>query len=556
MPATYSINVGTITESFRKPDIFSVIQDLPDNTKKLISPRDVRDAFLSTWATSVFKVTTPNNQSTLEYIGIDSGNPNDRDIKKPILLGKRSFGNLDVMSNSLLLNNDADIFIYNTKSDASEQNSTKVSIISGTNSNLYVYAPYLESYATGSTVDFNIVNPSVAGGAINLYSTTGRVAINGIVFPTAAETGSSASNGKILRYSGTYPNGYLRWDDATLTLTNIGTPNLPTNIYGTPVLVNGYSLEFVDDSLVPVTLGGVTQGSSFSTNSFSNSVSGTYSDWPISEVLRKILYPYIEPVLELSVYNLSTGATYAEVGTTISVGVTFSVTTYARDANEYVFQHLVKEYQNNGLNTLYFSLTFSENPGSSTYSSFTYSRYGATVSEVQIQLAASNNPVFTSTASFGGNSDIGGGFSYSVKKSINFVSPFVLSFQSFTFSGASSGDGIKNILTSTYSEKLLDAYYGVTDSFYISASGSGYLYFAYPQSYGYLSYIKDPNGFIIHDSTVPSYSAFTYSVGSFDPDVMVSSTPTAPYTYYGTYLIYRTLATCSNTFTNPFEFIF
>lgn len=555
MPATYSYNVGTITESFRKQDIFTVLQDLPDNTQKLISPRDVRDAFLTTWASSAIKITTPNSLSTLEYIGIDSGNPNDRDIKKKILLGKRSYGNLDVMDNSLLLSNDADIFIYNTKSDLIDQASTKMSILSGTNSTLHVYAPYLESYATGSTVDFNIVNPSLAGGAINLFSNSGRVSINGIVFPTAAETGSSASSGRILRYSGTYPNGYLRWDDATLTLTSIGTPGVTTSIYGSPVLVNGYSLEFVDSSLVPVTIGGVTQGSSFSVNSFSNSVTGSYSNWPIVEVLRKVLYPYIEPVLQLSVFNTSTGTTYAEVGTTISVSVTFSVTTYARDSNEWVVQHLVKEYQDTALNSLYFSVTFSGLPGSVTYSAFTYSRYGATISSPQIQLAASNNSTFTSTASFGAFSDTGGGFSFSTKESINFIAPFVGSFESFTFSDTGSSDGIRDILISANAQKILKPYNGGSQSFTASVTGDGYFYFTYPESYGYLSYIKDPNGFIIHDVNLPFYSAFTYSVTA-SSTIMVSSTPTAPYTYYGTYLVYRTIATCSNTSGSAFEFIF
>jgi hypothetical protein len=49
MSATFS-NVGTITESTRKADIFSVLNDIPDN--KPISPRDVRDAVMSTWANS------------------------------------------------------------------------------------------------------------------------------------------------------------------------------------------------------------------------------------------------------------------------------------------------------------------------------------------------------------------------------------------------------------------------------------------------------------------------------------------------------------------------
>lgn len=546
MPATYSLNVGTITESFRKADIFTVLQDLPDNTQKMISPRDVRDAFLTTWATSVFKVTTPNNLSNLEYIGIDSGNPNDRDIKKKILLGKRSFGNLDVMSNSLLLNNDADIFIYNTKPDSVAQNSTKMSILSGTNSTLHIYAPYLESYATGSVVDFNIVNPSLAGGAINLFSSTGRVSINGIIFPTAQETGVSASNGRILRYTGTYPSGYFRWDDATLTLTSIGTPGVTTSIFGSPVQVNGYSLEFVDNSIVPVTLGGVTQGSSFSNNSFYNTQSSTFSDWPMVEVLRKVLYPYIEPVLELSTYNTALGTTYAEVGTTISVSVTFSVTTYARETSEQIREFLIKDFSLSGLNSIFYSQTFSAMPGTSTYSSFTFSQfYGSTGSGIKTyQLATSTNPVISISASLTG-------FSFSVTDEINFISPFAASFETFTFSMSSPGvpgsDGVRDILILGNANKLIQPYNGGSQSFFVSKIGAGYLYFIYPSAYGPLTYIKDPNGFILHDSTSPIYSGFTYST--------VSILPTS-YNYYGTYSVYRTIATCSNYMSAPFELIF
>jgi hypothetical protein len=128
MPATYSINVGTIIESVRKQNVFSVVQELPDNTQKLISPRDVRDAFLSAWANSAFKITTPGILTSNEYIGIDSGNPDDRDIKKKILLGKRSFGNLDILDNTLLSTLGSDIYFFNTKDDSATQSSTKISI--------------------------------------------------------------------------------------------------------------------------------------------------------------------------------------------------------------------------------------------------------------------------------------------------------------------------------------------------------------------------------------------------------------------------------------------
>jgi hypothetical protein len=111
MSSTFSINIGQSTESTRKENIFSILQDLPNNTSKLISPRDVRDAFLSTWANSSFKVTTPGTFSTDRYIGIDSVNPSDRDIKSKILIGKRQYGNLDIMSNNLLTSN-TDILVF------------------------------------------------------------------------------------------------------------------------------------------------------------------------------------------------------------------------------------------------------------------------------------------------------------------------------------------------------------------------------------------------------------------------------------------------------------
>jgi len=45
MPATYSIFNDEITEATRKPDIYSVLQEIPNNSQKLIKPRDIRDAF-------------------------------------------------------------------------------------------------------------------------------------------------------------------------------------------------------------------------------------------------------------------------------------------------------------------------------------------------------------------------------------------------------------------------------------------------------------------------------------------------------------------------------
>ena len=545
MAATFSINDGQIIESTKKQDVFSVLKELPDNTKKLISPRDVRDAFFTTWASSPIKITTPGT-STTEYIGIDSSNPSDRDIKKSILLGKRSYGNLEVMSSSLLNTNNADIFIYNTKPDSYSQDSTKIAILSGTNSSLWYYAPYISaSYSSiSSSIDMNLVNPSPNGGDINILSSAGRVAINGVVFPTIAETSASASNGRILRYYGTYPNGYLKWDDATVTLSSIGSSTLPTNIYGSIVNVNGYPLEFVDDNLVPNNIGGISQGESFSPGTF-NGIYGT-QNWPLTEVVRKILYPYIEPVLTLSVNNPSTGTTYAEVGTTPSFVLSASATLYARDENEYISDFIISgttfSQYSSTRNPLGFS--FSGNPGSQL--SFTVSgiTYSSTITDLDYVYSVSN----VWLPGFGGvtASSYPSFFSYSVTASVSFVAPFLL--QIGNLDNTSFTTNATNLFTSSVTTRYVGPYPGVSKSVKIGAMGTGYLYFGYPSSYntyGTLSTIKDVNGFIIHDVNSTNYSAFTYSYN-------VSSSGTT----FTNYTIFRTLLPCGYTGSGEFEFTF
>ena len=92
MPNTYSIFIGEVIESTSKEDLFGLLELLPDNTQKLISPRDARDAFLTTWANSTFKLTSTTGQN--QYIGIDTGNPVNRDVKAKILLGREVLGRL------------------------------------------------------------------------------------------------------------------------------------------------------------------------------------------------------------------------------------------------------------------------------------------------------------------------------------------------------------------------------------------------------------------------------------------------------------------------------
>lgn len=532
MPATYSINVGSQLEAYRKADILSVLKDIPDNTHKLISPRDIRDAFLSTWANSPFKQT--KNLAGIEYVGIDSGNPSDRDIKQKIFLGKRSYANLDIMTSDLLSVERADIYIYNTKPDSYlTQSSTKIAILAGTDSSLHQTAPYIESRIEAGKNHLDLRNPSLSQGPISIYSSTGRVAINGVLFPTAAETSSGAGNGKILKYSGTYPNGHLKWSFMEYDMTNIGATGLPTNIYGSPVRLNGHSMEFVDPSIVPNTIGGVPSGFSFSSNSYYSAITATHQNWPLSEVIRKVLYPYVEPKIELSIKNNSTGTTYAVAGSTTDITITYNITIYSRTPDEYMSnQFLLSQPIANGVTgatvaTSYSGLSFSGLPGS-TFSqtiSFQLSDPGSTSGGKQRYTLAVSDVPGTVVAGYPLNSPyLNFGWSHSATTEINFIKPIYYGFTASDISlvpnavptqapgwSTNALAPLKNSIS-----HIVSPYPGIGKTMTVSITGTGYLYFAYPRIDGIgnvldessLYTIKDPNGFVLYQKGSPTASSF------------------------------------------------
>jgi len=590
MPVTYSINVGTSLEAYRKPDIISVLKDIPDNTHKLISPRDIRDAFLSTWANSPFKQT--KNISGIEYIGIDSGNPSDRDIKQKIFLGKRSYANLDIMTDSLLSNKNADIYIYNTKPDSYlTQSSTKVAILAGTNSSLYENAPYIESKIVDNVNHFEIRNPSINNGPISIYSTTGRVAINGIQFPTVSETSANAGNGKVLKYSGTYPNGYLKWADMVPDQTNVGTTGVPTNIYGSSVSLNGHSLEFVEPSIVPVAVGGVPSGFSFSSNSYYSAITATQQNWPISEVLRKVLYPYVGPTLSLSLVDKTTGSIYAQAGATITAKLDYLFTIYPRTADEYVSNYLILNQINTDVQPIgatvatgHIGSSFSGVPGKTFSNTIEFSIIGPVSGGFHKYTMAYSNVPGTVVAGYPGYNGVGNpliapynnfGWSYSTTAEIRFIKPIYAGFSgtssavSFDPSLSYAGTNLTNFVNNNFNPllpslvKRIEPYPGINSAMSISASGSGRLYFIYPRANGIgdnldesslLSIVHvprksapngDPNGFVLYQKGNPTASAFY--PGTFDMDTKVGR---------GEYVLWVSKYPCGYQGDGHFEFEF
>jgi hypothetical protein len=581
MPATYSINVGTQLEAYRKTDIISVLKDIPDNTHKLISPRDIRDAFLSTWANSPFKQT--KNLSGTEYIGIDSGNPADRDIKQKIFLGKRSYANLDIMTDALLSSNRADIYIYNTKPDSYlTQSSTKVAILAGTNSALYQSAPYIESKIVNNVNHFEFRNPSLSNGPINIYSGTGRVAINGILFPTVAETAAKLPTDIILKYTGSYPNGYLKWGPISFSETNVGAAGLPTNIYGSPVKLNGHSMEFVDSSVVPNTVGGVPAGFSFSSNSYYSAITATQQNWPLSEVLRKVLYPYVAPTLSLSLTDKVTGSTYAEANQSIVAKLTYTLTIYPKTADEYVSNYYILSQVNTDTipigvtaGTSYSGLSFSGVPGKTFSASIDFNITGPSNGGTQKYTMAYSNVPGTSIAGYPLNSPyLNFGWSYSTTAEIKFVKPIysgfsgtssVVSFKPYSTGGTLQsyiGNSILNtfingefkpLLQSQKLNKLVKPYPGINTPLNLSVTGNGHLYFIYPRNNGIgdildessLLRIKDPNGFVLYQKGSPTASSFY--PGMFDMSSQLGAAD---------YVLWISKSPCSYQGDGSFELIF
>lgn len=522
MSLSFEFSSG-LTKTNRLNSIEEVLDQLANNTSKLISPKEVRDAFLTSWSNSIFKITYPDSYVNNPYIGIDTNNPSDRDFKHKILLGKRSLSSQDVM-NPTLLGTDTDIFFYNTKDDTDPNNdSTKLSILAGNDSNYYTLAPYIESKKTGTEIDLNINNPN---GDININSVTGRISVNNVNFPTLSENASDIADGKVLRYIGSYPNGKFEWVIPAVTTTSIGSPGANTNITGSPVTLNGYNLEFVEDTLVPKTIGGVDIGDNFESGSFNETTPGSNDgdDWPMTEVIRKLLYPYVQPEFDISVNNLtlgSIGGVYAEVGVNSNIEISYDVTIFSYDVDYFIddITTPTSTIENGSNNTSSIAINaggpsfFSNNPGSNITNIFSHAVNKSSIGNVDFKLTLT---------------EIGTGTSYDKVSSIEFVDPIY-----YGISTINIDDNAKfTTFTTSTANKLIRPY---ENDYEVDYDGTGYLYFAYPTNVDFtgavLSEIKDHNGFVLHDVT-------SLPLSSFEIDVTLTRITSSPYAL--NYTVYKT----------------
>jgi hypothetical protein len=307
------------TEATLLPGLINVVNVLPDNTAKEISPKDVRDSIYTLWHNTILKPTTVS-ASQIKYIGIDQyeivDSPTGDVIYPKMFFGKKQTGGQFIM-NDLLLQTDTDFLFYNTKNNAlvGDYNTT-IAILAGTgsfNDNGVVKAPTLKSTVvsdpSGSYINLNIENNSYIdnvvsqfGGDINIKSVAGYVSINDFIFPKASDINSS-KDGYVLKFK--WINGagaYGVWESAfSQSITDIYYPQGQVTITGDPIVLNGYN--FTENTPVPTAVGGIQVGD-------------TFANVNVLDMIRRIVYTYIPPTITMGFRYSYTGQdqTIIEVG--------------------------------------------------------------------------------------------------------------------------------------------------------------------------------------------------------------------------------------------------
>lgn len=470
--ATFSIYDGTVKEtigyflggsySIGSTYVDNIINSFQDNTSKLIFEKDIRNAVFSVVSSQIFKQTLATNSIT-PYIGIDTLNINGttsnvslRDVKdKKILFGKRSFSGtfsyenthdiFHISSTYSLLNSDTDIFFYNTKSDFIENNITKLRLLAGTNRNIFQTAPLIQSQIVETGLFDSLSLDFINEGDIYVNSNYGTVSIYNplnptysINFPNIVNSTGSASNYKILKWS----DKGLYWDYFNFPSTNyIGNTASKLRIFGSPVNVNSYPIEFTDKRKIPVQFNDIQSGQNF-------------SNYQLSDLLRRMVYPYLKPTVSLKLLPpYQTGL--VEVGTFPTPTVLIEVQKKSLNTNAGVLENMI--------------------PGNfPPLSSNTYITATGTSNGIVISPIADETTVFKISVS-DGQSNV------TATTSITGIYPYFYGFSDL-LNMTNVGLGSLSKLIETKNDKTIDIV------------GTGSYYFIYDYDYGTLSNIYDNYG--------------------------------------------------------------
>jgi hypothetical protein len=496
--ATYSKYTGNPWQSFSSPLILATAsdgaypfmftinedyEDLISSTSSYIIPKYLRDAVLSIWDSIPFKETTASGSNTY-YIGIDSGaadnlleKPNrDLNVNK-ILIGKRSYSGTqsytmshDIMTTQLI-ESDVDIYFYNTRTDISSQQSTRIGFLAGAESALHPFAPYIQNQVVtspggtnSSSLDFVAPNGNIyvmSKGQDNTgadLSESAPVSVNDIVFPSIGTSSVYQKSFGTDKKNLIWKNGELAWEQIEFPLvSSIGITGSGFEIHG-DVAINYHPIEFSDNRYVSSAIGDIALGSTFRLMS-------------VADVIRKIVYSYLAPSCTLS---LSLGQSqYLEVGTYPTVSLDYSITKMTNATKPTRLINMIPG-----------TLAAISNPGQSVVNGqargVVITPLMATSSSFTIKVTDGENYNIATTSVFG-------------------IYPY---FYGFTSSN------VMNISTLSTMQKSVepkgDKSHDIT--------GSGNFFFAYDADYGPLSQILDPSN--------------TNIISSFSSNVKMISSPT------------------------------
>ena len=479
--ATYSEAIGTTTEAVSKTAILDVLSLLPDNTSKEITPRDVRDAILSTWETSAIRYTS---NGTNAYIGVDRDDV--KDIK--LLLGKKEISGSTILSTTLT-GSDTDIFLYNFKADSAGTQDLKISLLAGSSASFFSLAPYFKSsYVSsfGGYLSLDIVNPANYG-TINIQSGgSASLTLNNLKFPSPNYISNITGNPSSASASISTDLFLVVRSGNSLELATyqsgggiLGTPNTQTEIFGSPVLLNGFDLEYTNPSPTVATFGGIGLGT-------------TFSKVPLSTMITAMLYPNYPPSATITItsplsYNNTLERIHINPGITITYTYTLTKLTNNITSTNFLL------VRNSAAVPGTFPTTTLSGSGlvTQTYPGNTFNISGP--SFIQAELGKS---VFTFSVS---PSD--GTYSSIASTSFEVVYPYFYGFSPIPTNNTST---LNNTVLHQLTKRI-----DIMGSQSLALSGSGYLYFIYPSSYGTLSNILDGNDFV--EYTHGSFGTWTYS---------------------------------------------
>ena len=496
-PQTYTFSAATSNEAHSVTDITSVLSLLPDNTSKEITPRDVRDAIVSTWESSVIRYTS---DGSTPYIGVDRNDV--KDIK--LLLGKKELSSTSVMSSMLLNSSDSDIFVYNFRSDSAPRQDTRMTFLAGTpSSNLFASGPYIQAVyvSSPSMISLQLVNPATYG-TINIRSGfSASLSLNNLTWPSpsyisdvlASPTTASSSNSTTL-FLAVRAGSSLELVKYTAGGGTLGSAGSATTILGSPVTVNGFNLEYSNSSPTIATFGGIALGS-------------TFSDVPLIQMIESMLYPNLPPAAIVVINTtLNDNNTLERKHTPSgSAAITISYTI--------ILTKKTNNITSNTISLIRQSTAFSPSGGfpvltlsGSGLVTSTFGPYSIGINGSQIS-SYTDKSVFTFSSR---PSD--GTLSSTYSTFFEVVWPYFYGF-SATASGV-AGTIQTYALGSDYAASKIVKRIDTRGSQSVFVNGTGYQHFMYPSLYGTLSSILDGNSYTeyTHNST----SVWTYSIASVD----------------------------------------